>query len=88
MWSLTQLVYNVSVLSVIIIVESTRSESIEISQRDATEHLDKSSLIYGIFKDILRNEESECARDVKVILEGIQNRDVWALKSKLLSICF
>lgn len=84
MWSLTQSVLILSLCS-LIIVKTAGSEPIKKS--DATENLEQSSLICGIFKEILRSEESECAQDVKVILDGIHNKDVWALKSKSFLIC-
>lgn len=86
MWSPTQSVYNISILAIcllVAIVKSDRSESITISHGDLIENLEQSSLIYGIFKEIRLSEESECKQDTQVILDGIQNKDVWALKSML-----
>lgn len=88
MWSLTQSVNKILILSIcsLVIFKSTRSEPLShnepLSHSAPTENLEQSSLAYGIFKDIVRNEESECVEDVKLILDGIQNKDVWALKSK------
>lgn len=86
MWSPTQSVYKILILALLslVIVKSDSSESIAISHSDLTDHLEHSSLIYGIFKEIRLNEDSECAQDTKVILDGIRNRDVWALKSMLI----
>lgn len=82
MWSPKQSVYNIliSIIFSLVLVRSD-GESITINHSDLIENLEQSSLIYGVFKEIHLNEESECAQDINVILDGIQNRDVWALKS-------
>ncbi|KAJ6641361.1 Nose resistant to fluoxetine protein 6 [Pseudolycoriella hygida] len=83
MWSPTQSVFRFLILVVICsiaTVESDGSQSIKDKQSDLTKYLEQSSLIYGVFKEILSNEESECVQDTNVILGGIQNKDVWALK--------
>lgn len=82
MWSPTQSVCSIiiSVICSLVLVRSD-GESITINHSDRIENLEQSSLIYEIFKEIRLNEESECAHDINVILDGIQNRDVWALKS-------
>ncbi len=83
MWSLTQSVHKILILAIcsLSIVRSDGSEPTKISHSDPTENLEQSSLIYGILKEISLNEESECVHDSKVILDGIQNKVVWALKS-------
>lgn len=85
MWSPTQSVFKIFILAIcsLVFVKSDSSKSITISHGDLTENLERSSLIYGIFKEIRLNEESECAQQTKVILDGIQNKDVWALKSMI-----
>lgn len=85
MWSPTQSVFKIFILAIcsLAFVKSDSSKSITISHGDLTENLEQSSLIYGIFKEIRLNEESECAQQTKVILDGIQNKDVWALKSMI-----
>lgn len=84
MWSPPRSVCKIfiSILSSLVLVKSD-SDSIVISHNDLTKNLDQSSLMYGIFKEIRYNEESECAKEINVILDGIQNRDVWALKSMI-----
>lgn len=85
MWPLSQPVYRILILTICSFrIVRTDSESIKISQSDPVENLEQSSLIIGILKEINLNEESECAQESKVILDGIQNKDVWALKSKIL----
>lgn len=88
MWSPTQSVYKILILAIclLVIVKSNSSESITISHSDLTKNLEQSSLIYGIFKEIDLSEESECVQDTKVILDGIQNKDVWALKSMIFCV--
>lgn len=82
MWSLTQSVNKIWILSICSLLIAKLAWSESISHSDPTENLEQTSLAYGIFKDIVRSEESECVEDIKVILDGIQNKDVWALKSK------
>lgn len=85
MWSLTQSVHKLLALLIcsLLVVSNVGGESIvELSEDDPViDNLQHSSLVYGIFKEIRLNEESECAQDAKIILDGIRNRDVWALKS-------
>lgn len=86
MWSPTQSVHKIIILAIcsLMVVKAFNSDSVSISHSEITENLEQSSLIYGIFKEIRSNEDSECARDTKVILDGIQNKDVWALKSMII----
>lgn len=51
-----------------------------------------SSLLFGLFKEIVLPDNvsqnggsNECRQDVGIILDGIERRTVWALKSRRIS---
>lgn len=50
---------------------------------DRSSQLKHSSLFYGLLNEIVISDKSKCAKDAQIILDGIQNRNVWALKSRM-----
>lgn len=50
------------------------------SEPDQLQHI---TLLHGILSEIVLSESNQCATDANIILNGIQTRYVWALKSMI-----
>lgn len=64
-------------------VDSANNDRVIDLARGIENDLVQSSVLYGVLSEIENNNLSEsrfCQRDVSAILNGIFNRDLWAIK--------
>lgn len=69
------------------------AEDAEVLDASQSSQLLHSSLLFGLFREIVLPDSAsqnvvgsnECRQDVSIILDGIERRTVWALKSRRIS---
>lgn len=59
-------------------VNSESSEPLKFFTSSDT--LAKFSILYGIYNEVNRSDNSECTKDIQAILDGIAARELWAIK--------
>lgn len=68
------------------VIESAVQTTSSADDADLGQHLLRSSVLYGVFSEIVNGKvlrpNVDCVRDVSTIMDGILRRDVWALKSR------
>lgn len=73
-------------------IESAVQKSSSADDADLGQHLLRSSVLYGVFSEIVNGKvlrpNVDCVRDVSTIMDGILRRDVWALKSRRICVFF